>query len=567
MEKSTAKNTSKKQSSSKSIILWILALVIINVLAYRVWWQLDLTQDKRYSIHPKTAHMLRQLQSTTTIQLFLTGDKLPSGFKKLASNTEELIRNFRAISNNKIAYNIVDLTQADTSYLNQLAQYGISNFPVTVAEGKGKTTQIPVTPFVLVENGDKKMPVLLQSFKTAQLTENDFNNSLVLLEYNIANAIKKVNQSHLDSVLYLLGNAESGGYEVYQLANTLSGQYIFHVDTLQHLGAIPLQYKTVIVNQPKTAFSEMDKYKLDQYLMKGGNLMYCLKTTTASFDSLKVHAAFTAIPLETSLQSLLFSYGVRIGPNLVSDLEKCVYIPLQNEDNRADQSQFFLWPYFPIFYCNPDHPITKNLSEVLGKFPSEIELVNHQAGIEKTPLLYTSNYARVESVPLQIDITAAMLQPNPSLYNKKKITTGALISGQFSSIYANNLPTELSALAGQTILKSQKPAKIAVFSDGDIFNNDVSQQSGPKEMGTYLYSPFVFSNKSLLLNTMEYLTDDEPLLEVRAKTYQASLLDKKRKEAETLKWQIINIGVPALLVIIAGLLFYYLRKKKYEGHF
>ncbi|MBX9450042.1 MAG: gliding motility-associated ABC transporter substrate-binding protein GldG [Taibaiella sp.] len=565
MEGAKPVETVRKKNPFSKVILWAIVLVIINILAYQVWLQVDLTRDKRFSINSKTEHLLKNLPEPVRVKIFLTGDKLPSGFKKLAISTEELVRNFREISRSKVDYEVIDLQKADTNLLKEISRYGISNFPVTVSEGKGKTTQIPVTPYALVEKGSQKIPVLLQSFKTAQLSENDFNNSLVLLEYNIANAIRKVSKPHLDSVLYLLGNQESGGYEVFQLANTLSAQYIFHADTLQRMPAIPAKYKAVIINQPKQAFSEEDKYKIDQYLMQGGNLLFCIKGTTASFDSLKTAQSFTAVPIETNLNHLLFSYGVRIGNTIVSDLEKCVDIPLQNADNQAGQSEFYLWPYFPIFSTNPDHPVTKNLNEVLGKFPSAIELVNDQPGIKKTVLLHTSNYAKIETTPLLIDITSVVLQPERFSFNKKQVPTGVLLEGKFNSIYANRIPEELAATALNPLKESERSSRIAVFSDGDIFNNEFAQQSGPKEIGTYMFSPYVFDNKNLMLNTMEYLTDTLNLLDVRSKTYQASILDKKRKEDEALKWQIINIGVPAGLVILFGIIFNFVRRRKYTG--
>lgn len=556
----------KKKNPFGKIVVFAIALILVNILAYQVWLQVDLTRDQRYSINPKTEQLLEDIKDPVSIQVFLTGDKLPSGFKKLAISTEELVRNFREISRSKVQYEIIDPQKADTNLLNDIVRYGVSNFPVTVAEGKGKTTQIPVTPYALVACGSRKIPVLLQSFKTAQLSENDFNNSLVLLEYNIANAIRKVSKPYLDTVLYLLGNEEAGGAEVYQLANALSAQYTFIADTLHRMPSIPLKYKTVIINHPKMAFTEVDKYKIDQYVLQGGNLLVAAKGTTASFDSLKIAQSFTAIPYVSNLDNLLFNYGVRISNNIVSDIEKCVDIPLQNEDNAPGKSDFYLWPYFPIYSTNPDHSITKNLNEVLGKFASSIELVNDQADVKKTILIHTSNYTRLEAAPVLIDITSVLLQPERIAFNKKQIPIGVLLEGKFSSLYAQHIPDELKPYANEKIDKSINNSRIAIFSDADLFTNDFSKQSGPKEIGTYMYSPYTFENKSLLLNTMEYLTDTMNLLDVRSKTYQASVLDRKRTEDERFKWQLINISTPAALVVLFGLVFNFFRKRKYTGN-
>lgn len=565
MDKSQPTNIVRKRNPQFKILLWLIGLILVNVLAYQIWYQIDLTQDKRYSIHPRTEQMLRNIDQTIHIRLFLTGDKLPSSFKRLSKSAEEMLRMFRDMSRNKIEYTVIDPMRADTSLLRELAAYGITNFPVTVAEGKGKTTQIPVTPYALVEQGDKKLPVLLQSYKTARLSEADFIQSIVKLEYNLAQAIKRVSASHPDSILYLVGHGESDGYEVFQLANELSTRYVFHADTLQRMPSIPSKYKAVIINQPKLEFDDLDKYKLDQYLLKGGSLLFNLKTTTASFDSLMYKQAFTAVPLETNLTNLLFNYGMRIGSNIVSDLEQCVDIPLQHEDNTVTQSELYAWPYFPIYTPNEDHPITKNITEVLGRFPAAIELVNEQPGLKKTVLTHTSKYSKIQSTPLLIDITSVILQPERHEYNKKNVPTGVITEGMFSSVYAGRLPVSIGDHAKNMLKQSEKAGRVVVFSDGDVFNNEVSQQSGPKEMGTYLFSPYVFDNKNLLLNTLEYLTDSMNLLDVQSKNYQASLLDKVRTQNEASKWQAINIGVPASIVIIFGLIFTYIRKRKYAG--
>lgn len=565
MDAAQAPGTVRKKNPLYRVLIWLAIVVLANVLAYQVWLQIDLTRDKRYSIHERTQEMLRNIEDPIQIRLFLTGDKLPSSFKRLSKSAEEMLRNLRDLSRNKIEFAVIDPLQADTSLLNEMSYYGISNFPVTVAEGKGKTTQIPVTPYALVEKGSRKIPVLLQSYKSSRLSEEDFNQSIIKLEYNLARAIRQVSADSKDSVLYLLGNEQSGGYEVFQLANELNARYVFHVDTLQNIATIPQQYKVVIINQPKAQFTDLDKFKLDQYLMQGGNLLYNIKTTTASFDSLMARQAFTAVPIELDLTNLFFSYGMRLGSTIVSDLDQCIDIPLQHEDNSASQSEIFPWPYFPIYSGNEDHPITKNISEVLGKFPGAIELVNDQGDVKRTVLLHTSNYSKTETAPLQIDVTAVIFQPERHLYNKKNIPIAVLSEGIFSSVYAERLPEDLQQMAASMVKKSIKPGKVAVFADGDIFNNEVSQQNGPREMGTYLFSPYVFDNKNLLLNTLEFMTDTMNLLDVQSKNYQASLLDKKRIEDEALTWQIINIGVPALLVSIFGLIFYNVRRMRYAG--
>lgn len=555
--------TSKKKTSNK-YILWVILIILANVLAYQFFVQVDLTHDKRYTLHDKTKNMLKSINSPVMVRVFLTGEELPADFKRLSQSTENILRTFRDISSNKVDYSFIDPTTADSTTLTKMQELGIVTIPVTVSKGNKGTKHIPVAPFVLIESDKGSIPVPIQNLSSQRLTAADINHSEILLEYNIANAIRKVNKEQVDTLLYLLGNGQTGGPEVYKLATQLSMDYVFIADTLQRIEEIPSSFKAVIVNRPQKAFDDADKYKLDQYLMKGGHLLFNLDQTTASFDSFKVAPTFTALPIDLNLSDLLFTYGIRVNSDVVSDLDKCVDIPLQNADVQNANNSMYPFRYMPIASPASEHPMVKNLNEVLIKFASSIEFVNDESPLKKTALLQTSKYARTESLPKSFDLNHVFIEPMRSQFDKPNIILGALIEGKFTSLYNMRLPLELSHKSNTTIKESSSNSRIVIFSDGDIFQNELSEKYGPMEMGTYMFSPYIFNNSSLLMNVMEYLCDENNLLEARTKYYEPSLLDRKRISNESTTWQIINIGVPVLLVLIFGITFTFIRKKKYS---
>lgn len=557
-------NKSSNKKSYKSLLYWIIGVILLNVLIAPFYLQLDLTHDKRYTLHDKTKNMLMELESPVMVRIFLTGDELPADYKRLSASTENILRTFRDISGNKVDYVFVDPTLLDTNGIRKMNEYGIYTIPVTVTKGKKGTKQIPVAPFVLVESKNGGIPVALQNFGNIHLTPKDINQAEILLEYNIANAIRKANKTYVDTVLYLVGNDQSSGPEVYRMATQTSLDYVFLVDTLQSMPSIPEKYKVVIINKPRKAFSESDKYKLDQYLMMGGNLLFNLEMTSASFDSFKVNSSFTALPIELNLSDLLFTYGVRVNQDIVSDLDKCEGIPVQNSEVQNAESSMLPFRYLPLAEPGSEHPIVRYLNNTLIKYGSSIDFVNEQTSIKKTVLLQTSKYSRIESVPKLFELNTLFIEPMRSSFDKSNLKLGVLAEGKFTSLYNQRLPEELSAYSSSLIKESQKESRIVIFSDGDIFENEISERYGPMEMGAYIYSPIIYENGNLLSNTLEYLSDTANLLDARSKDYEPSLLDRKRIQNESTVWQSVNIGVPVIIVILFGLIFTFNRRNKYS---
>ena len=550
---------------------FIVLLILINVGVAFINGKVDLTKDNRYTITPATKKLLKDLPAKVEVTVFLTGDDLPAAFRRLSRSTLEMLRNFRDISNNKVSFQTLDPLGNDSLALQLLNGYRMSGIPVTIGAGKKGISQRMIFPWALITLKDDKgmthgFPVFLQETNTPQLSRSILLRSEMLLEYSLANGIHQITKTNAASVAYLTGNGEAFGYHVLAAFNALSHYYRLDTFNLEQKIQIPDSYAAVIINQPQKPFSETDKFKLDQYLMNGGRLYINVDGATGSLDSFNNEGRFNSMALNLDLDDLLYHYGVRLNHDLMEDAVNCAGIPLTAQGNNP-QPVIYPWVYFPVLQAGSEHPIVKNLNGVLGRFVSTLDTNANDPAIRKTILLASSDYSKTEPTPTPILLESAMVENNPATFLQKKLAAAVLLEGKFASAYANRMPLEVKQFMDAHHL-SLKPAggtdgKIIVASDGALMMNEFSEKSGPSDLGIYRYSDFQFDNKTFLLNSMEYLTDPDNLLEARAKRFEKHLLDPKRVDEERDKWQWINIGVPIASVILLGFVFGFIRKKRF----
>jgi ABC-2 type transport system permease protein len=558
----------KKKKYTLSLLALIVAILVVNIAAFRFHKQADLTRDSRFTITPATKALLANSPNYISVTVLLEGEDLPAGYKSLQAATEDVLRRFRDISGNRLDYHFVDPLGKDTALENLIATYRMSGFPVKIANGKKGMTEKLVFPWALVSAGGRSWPVLLQETSSPMINRHILAQSEMLLEYNLASAIHKLNKPAPDSIAYLIGNGQPAGYEMFSAANLLGTNYKFEVIELGEQTAIPTKYKAVIINRPLQPFSETDKFKIDQYLLQGGNIFLAVDGANGSLDSFMTGPQFNALPIDLNLNDMLFTYGARINHNLVSDAEKCEGVPMQATGGKGG-TVHLPWVYYPILQTGSEHPIVKNMGEVLGKFVSSIDTVNQSEDITKTVLLTTSKYSRVEGAPMPVILAAAMTEPDRSQYKHPHQIIALMLEGKFTSLYAHRRPAEVSqlidSLGAQPVTKAAKPGKIIMVGDGDILLNEVSEERGPMEMGTYKFSLNRYDNKIFMLNCMEHLVDPDNLLSARTKNFSTNILDPARVAAEQRMWQWVNIGGPVVLVVLAGAIFLFVRKRRYAA--
>lgn len=550
---------------------FILLLIGINIGVTFINGKVDLTKDNRYTITPATKKLLKDLPAKIEVTVFLTGDDLPAAFRRLSRSTLEMLRNFRDISNNKVSFQTLDPLGDDSLALQLLNGYRMSGIPVTIGAGKKGISQRMIFPWALITLKDDKgmthgFPVFLQETNTPQLSRSILLRSEMLLEYSLANGIHQITKTNAAAVAYLTGNGEAFGYHVLAAFNALSHYYRLDTFNLEQNVQIPGSYAAIIINQPQKTFSEIDKFKIDQYLINGGRLYINVDGATGSLDSFNNEGRFNSMALNLNLDDLLYHYGVRLNHDLMEDAVNCAGIPLTAQGNNP-QPVIYPWVYFPVLQAGSEHPIVKNLNGVLGRFVSTLDTNANDPAIRKTILLASSDYSKIEPTPTPILLESAMVENNPATFLQKKLAAAILLEGKFASAYANRMPLEVKQFADAHHL-SLKPedgadGKIIVASDGALMMNEFSEKSGPSDLGIYRYSDFQFDNKTFLLNSMEYLTDPNNLLEARAKRFEKHLLDPKRVDEERDKWQWINIGVPIASIVLLGFVFGFIRKKRF----
>jgi len=554
---------SKKTGDLLLLANGIALVVLLNSFAALYFFRIDLTEEKRYTIKPQTKELLKNLEDEVFIEVFLEGDLNP-GFKRFQKSVHETLEEFRIYSHNKVKFVFTDPAQAKgqkarNEFMNDLATKGIT--PMNVIENEnGQRVEKFVFPGALVSYEGFETGVMLLKGNRAQNAQEVLNQSIEGAEYELANAIYKLSNNNRKKIGLLRGHGELDSLQIAGFNNALLEQYdVFRVDLSKKQKVEG--YQLIIVAKPKSEFFATDKYKLDQYIMHGGKILFLLDRLEANMDSASRDDYF-AFPYNLNLDDQLFKYGLRINPDLIEDRVSGKYpIVVGKADNRPQIMQLD-WPFFPLVNQYADHPITRNLDASITKFVSSIDTVK-AAGVKKTPLLFSSPYSRKMVTPVKVGVDDLRRQLKEGNFNDGKIPLAYLLEGKFTSIYKNRFKPEGVDVAG--FLDQSLPTKIIVIADGDIARNDVKQREGkPLQLGFDPITQYTFANQDLLMNMVAYLTDEGGLINARNKEVKIRPLDKEKIKNERSFWQAINIGVPLVVLLAFGLSRTYFRKIKYS---
>lgn len=553
----------------------LLLLVVVNYLASLYHVRLDLTQEKRYTLSQPTKRLLRNLGDRVEITVFLDGD-MPAGFKKLSNSTRDMMREFKELAGNNIIYRFSSpLTgQDDTAQTNlqlHLDSLGIrpTNVKVQAKAGEAQEERF-VYPAALVKYKDNEFAVDLLQGQDMTGGLSSLNNAEALLEYKFAHAIHKVTLEHYPAIGYLVGNGEPLSYNVYDLIeNTLKPNYGFGFVPIDSVPLIPMDFDALMIVKPTRGFNEQQKLKIDQYIMNGGKVIWLIDKLYAEMDSLmRTQSDFVAFDRNLNIDDQLFKYGVRINNDLVQDLQSDMIPMVVGSYGDKPQTQLVPWPYFPLLSNYSGHPIARNLDHVLSIFPNSIDTIRVN-GINKTILLATSANSRSLQTPAIVTLNSAKTESDLKTFTREHIPVAVLLEGTFSSLYTNRLSQSLmDTLAG--IYKqpfraaTDMPNKMIVVSDADIVSNVVTQQQGPLSMGMNQFTQYQYANRDFIANCLEYLTDNSGILQARSKDFTLRLLDVKKLEENRTTWQFVTIAVPVILVLLFGLIYQAVRKRKYQ---
>ena len=554
------------------LLITIVMLVALNWLASLYHTRIDFTNEKRFTLSSPTKKVLQKLDDVVQVDVFLKGD-FPSGFKKLANSTNEVLGEFKEVAGKKLQYRFIspeekvegtNIAWADT--LGALGFYPI-NLTSQIKEGQ---QQQNIYPVAFVHYKENILPVMIYQGKTKAITYPEINSAEAMMEFNFISAIDKLLQKEKPVVGYAVGNGEPAGYTVEDLVkNTLQQEYQFYTINPNTQPAIPKEFNVLLVVKPTEPFSDEAKLKLDQYVMQGGKIIFFLDKLNAELDSLQTKKGeVTAYDRGLEINDLLFKYGVRINPDLVMDLQ-CDFLPFDVSGN--DQFELLPWNYFPVFESRSNHVINKNLGFVSGRFVNSIDTVEAE-GIKKTILLSSSPNSRTIATPALISVLENVNAPENEKFKRSAIPVAVLLEGRFKSLFSNRLSQAMNDSlknAGAVFLpQCITDNKMIVVADGDIVLNSVvkGNQAIPMGMNPFTYGSqreFAFANKDFLQNCLDYLVNTSNLSEAKAKDYTLRLLDKKKTESQKSTWQIINILAPVMLVLLFAFVFQFIRRRKY----
>lgn len=549
-------------------VLWlgnaIVAIVLINVLAAANFLRLDLTEEKRYTIKPQTRDLLASLEEEVFVEVFLEGE-LNAGFRRLRKNIEETLEEFRIYSGNKVKYSFTDPAtamgeKARNEYMADLARKGIQPTNV-VGKENGQRVEKIIFPGAVISYAGFETGVMLLKGNTARSSEERINQSIEGAEFELANAIYKMANADRKRVGFIQGHGELDSLAVAGLTNELLEFYdVFKVDLNRRQDL--KTYDVLIAAKPTQPYSAVEKFRLDQFIMNGGKVMFLIDKLEASMDSASQENYF-AFPYNSNLDDQLFKYGVRINLNLVQDQQAALYPVITGQTGGKPQMQLLDWPFFPLLSNYPDHPITRNLDALSAKFVSSIDTVK-APGVRKTPLLMTSQYSRLVGAPVNISVNE-LRQNDKSDFTMQGIPVAYLLEGKFSSLFKNRfLPpgADSSSFRDEGI-----ETKMIVVADGDIARNEINMRTRqPQALGFDPFTNYTFANRDFLLNAMAYLTSEDGLIQTRSKEVKIRPLDRQRINDEKTYWQVINIALPIVIMIVYGVIHAFMRRRKYASY-
>jgi ABC-2 type transport system permease protein len=546
------------------ILLVVVAVMGVNVIANRFFFRIDLTEEKRFTINDATKKLLQNLDDEVYVRVYLTGKGIPAGFKRLENAVRETLDEFQVHGGTNIKYAFIDLNtefkdeKTRNEKIVELAKKGIPPTNITAKED-GRQTQILVVPGAVITYKDKEIATLLLKGNKTASPQEILNQSYEGVEFQLASAIKTLTASQKKKIGIFVNYSRLPAVNQLDLIGALKKNYeLYPVDlrqspTLDGLDAI-------LVMKPDQLFNDDDKYKIDQFIINGGKALFFIDAVKV--DSVAREGSIAQVQ-SVGLEDLLFKYGVRLNPTLIKDAQMCGAIPLDvgNFGNKAN-IQLVPWQYFPLINTFGKSPIVKNLDAVYTKYAGTLDTVRAN-GITKTPLLMTSQYTQILKAPAIMSYNFANKALNANQYKAGVQTVGVLLEGKFESLFNNRiLPSDPRSA---TFKAEGKPSKIIVCSDGDIPVNDFDKkQNTPLPLGFDKYSGNTFANKDFVMNAIDYLLDDNGVISARNKEIILRPLDKVALQDEREYWQGVNLIIPIVVLVLAGLLKGYLRKRRYE---
>ena len=543
----------------------LLGILVLVGLALTVRFRIDLTEEKRYSLHPSTLQLLEGIDRPLHVDILLTGEQLPGGMRRLQKSIEETVRTFNAYSAENITVSYFDPLEVTDSlkeeFIYTLADYGIRPTNLFVNKATGQQEQL-IFPGILVSDDTYETGALILKGERGMSAEQTLNASIENLEFEIAQAIQKLLYPQKTALAMIIGHGELAEDDGFGMVEALNERYeLFKVPMEQAKKVEDLSsFAAVFILGPDSTFSDRELFLLDQYVMGGGNLVVAAEGASLDLSQLAGDGAL-ALPQENSLDRLLFRYGIRVNKDLIQDLNFGVIPVMGGNFGNQEQLVPLPWPYYFQAGRMFSHPITKGLDQVNFRYSSSLDTVKAD-GVKKTPLLFSSDRSRILPLPHLVSLTAFQEPPLESEFSLQNLPLAYLLEGEFTSLFKNRFVPE--EFAGITVKNSGK-GKVLVLGDASVFQSQINlSNQEPLPLGEDPLAQTTYANKQFLENILQYLTDSEGIIATRTKVLQIRPLNKVKVAEEKQMWQLINLGIPVLFLGLMGGLIGLLRVKRFS---
>ena len=552
-----------------NLVIVILGLIAINIIASFLYFRIDLTSEKRYSLSPATKNILKNLDDYVYFQVFLDGNLSPS-YKRLQKTIIETLDEFKAYNKRLIKYDLIDPAKGKDeatlrNYLKELEYRGlVPSIDYEISETG--TSENVVWPCAIVTYKGRELPINFIYSNIPGSKELLINDAIENTEYKLIDGIHRITLKEKSKIAFIKGHGELDALEINDLALALQDYYIVNQITINHQLKALDEFKAIIIAAPDSTFDEMDKFIIDQYIMKGGRVLWLIDGALADMDSLQSKPDILAIPNDINLDDMLFNYGVRVNKDLVMDYHSAQIPVKTGQVGNQPQFSLFNWYFFPTVANIKGHPIVRNINDIKFEFASSIDTIA-KPGIRKTILLSSSNYSRLLNTPSIISLNFLRIKADRTFFNRSNIPMAVLLEGSFTSLYKDRIPDTIAKDPDIRFTEISKPNKMIIVGDGDVAKNQVAFRQGkyvPYPLGYDRYTGIMYGNREFLLNCVNYLLDEADIISIRNRDINIRLLDKRKVEINLAVIRTINIVLPILLVRVAGVIIYFFRKRTYR---
>ncbi len=567
------RNNIKRQNLIEFTFL-VVIIVLLNVISPYLSFRWDLTAEKRFTLNNSTKKILSDVDDMIYLKIYLDGE-MPPGFKRLQNSLKEMLDEFRIYAKDNLQYEFVNLDEIkdkkekDKIY-KQLYQQGLDPVNVYNKDDKGTNTQQILFPGAIMSFKNKQLPINFLDQSINKTPEENLNNSVQDLEFNLINSLHKLETSHTKTIAFIEGHGEWPADDVADLMISLSQNYIIKRVTInKQLKALDT-YDAIVIAHPDSIFNKYDLFVIDQYIMKGGKVLWVVDGTSATMDSLSFRNTTIALDKvdNNNIGKMLFHYGVRVNANLIQDLQ-CAYIPV-NIAIAGTPPKFEPrpWLYSPLTVPVNSNPISRNLNLIKGEFTSSIDTVGDDPNIKKTVLITTSKYTRLVNAPVQVDLAIVDQKPDANLFSLSYVPVAAMVEGKFRSFFEFHLEPEFKKNKLIHFIKESKPTKMIVVGDANMIRNQtriVNGKTVPYPLGFDRYSGQTYGNKNFFLNAINFLLDDDGLINTRSREIKLRVLDKTYIDKNYSLIQMLNLVLPLIILAIFGILYFFLTRRKFKA--